>query len=593
MPGGLCDTPPRMLPAFSLLLAALTVLLLLVIVAASPRRPLPRWLPLIAGALAVLMAGQALWDLRTSPLALLASVPLALAVALLGLAAFPRRMRRPPGALRRITAAVGVVMAVDAAARWIELPPLPRPRHHEALLAAEQTETSLAAFSWSHAFDALCAKLAAEYPFTRWKGIDWAALRARFAPRIRDAETRKDDRAYYRTLRAFVWSIPDGHVDLRGDDRGLREAEAGGGFGLGLAELDDGRVMAARVDPGGPAAGAGVRVGAEVLAWNGGPVGDAVERVNVDWSEEPPATAEGRHLQRLRFLTHGRVGAHAAIGYRNPGAQAASTAEMEAVPEAYPRPTGTRWDVFFGDPVSVKRLPDGTGYIQVRFELPTLWDLMPEREVRGAIRRFLREGAPGIVIDVRGNTGGQDEIVPRITAFFQPRPRIYEIAGLYDPATALFRPHPETAVRVLPRRPYWPRRVAVLVNADTFSAGEGIPMALRGLPNVALFGWRGTQGSFGVGEKTVHLPDGLDFVFPQGQSLDGRSQIQLDSDAAGRGGVPPDHRVPLDEAAFDAAYRQGRDVVLEAAERWIHTPNTAPTISISPGRSASAAGSTP
>ncbi len=107
-------------------------------------------------------------------------------------------------------------------------PPLPRPRHHAALLAAERTETNLAAFSWSHAFDALCAKLAAEYPFTRWKGIDWAALNRRFAPRIRDAEARKDDRAYYRALRAFAWSVPDGHVDLRGDDRGLARGGGGG-----------------------------------------------------------------------------------------------------------------------------------------------------------------------------------------------------------------------------------------------------------------------------------------------------------------------------------------------------------------------------
>jgi carboxyl-terminal processing protease len=557
-----------MLAALTLLLAALTTLLLLAVLT-SPRRPLPRWLPLLAGAFAALMAGQALWSLKTSPLALLASVPLAAAVALLGLATFPRRARRPPGALRRIAAALGIFLAVAGAVRWAELPSLPRPRHHAALLAAERTETNLAAFSWSHAFDALCARLAAEYPFTQWKGIDWAALNARFAPRIRDAEARKDDQAYYRTLRAFAWSIPDGHVDLRGDDRGLREAEAGGGYGLGLAELDDGRVMAARVDSGGPAARAGLTVGAEVLAWNGGPVRSALERVSVDWSEEPPATAEGRRLQQLRFLTHGRIGARTAIGYRSPGAGAASTAEMEAVPEAYPRPTGTRWDVFLGDPVTARRLPDGTGYIQVKFELPTLRDLLPEREVWSALRRFLAAGAPGVVIDVRGNTGGQDEIVPRITAFFQPRPRVYEIAGLYDPATALFRPHPETTVRVLPRRPFWPRRVAVLVNADTFSAGEGIPLALRGLPNVAIFGWRGTQGSFGVGEKTVHLPDGLDFVFPQGQSLDGRYKIQLDGDASGRGGVPPDHRVPLDEAAFDAAFRRGRDLVLEAAARWV------------------------
>jgi carboxyl-terminal processing protease len=563
---------PRMLPGLSLLLAALTALLLLAIVAASPRRPLPRWLSPLTAALAALVLGQALWSLQTSPLALLASVPLTVAVALLGLAAWPRRVHRPPGTLRRITALAGFGLAVAGAVRWSELPPLPSPRHHAALLAGERTETNLAAFSWSHAFDALCAKLAAEYPFTQWKGIDWAMLDARFAPRIRAAEARRDDRAYYRALRAFAWSVPDGHVDLRGDDRGLKEAEVGGGYGLGLAQLDDGRVMAARVDPDGPAARGGLAVGAEVLAWNGEPVRAALEKVSVDWSEEPPATAEGRELQRLRFLTHGRIDGHVAVGYRNPGAPASSTAVLEAVPEDYPRPTGTRWDVFFGDSIAARRLADGTGYIQIKFELPTLWDLCPEREVRSAIDRFLAAGAPGIVIDVRGNTGGQDEIVPRITAFFQPRQpraRIYEIASLYDAATGLFRPRPETAVRIPPRAPAWLHPVAVLVNADTFSAGEGIPLALRGLPNVAVFGWRGTQGSFGVGEKTVHLPDGLDFLFPQGRSLDGGHRIQLDGDATGRGGVPPDHRVSLDEAAFDAAFRQGRDVVLEAAVRWI------------------------
>src|SRR6185369_2296956 len=112
---GLCDTPPRMLPAFTLLLATLTVLLAAV-VAAGPRRPLPRWLPLMAGALAALMAGQALWSLRTSPLAA--------GVGMLGLAAFPRRVRRPPGALRRSAAAVGIVLAVAGAMRCSELPPL-------------------------------------------------------------------------------------------------------------------------------------------------------------------------------------------------------------------------------------------------------------------------------------------------------------------------------------------------------------------------------------------------------------------------------------------------------------------------------------
>jgi carboxyl-terminal processing protease len=585
-----------MLPAFTLLLAASTTLLLLRVFANGRETLLPRWVGLLAAALAALMVGQAMWSLRVSPLAILATAPLDAAVALLGLAAFPRRLRRPPGPLRRTLAVLGLLFAGDAAVVWAGLPPLPRPRHHAALLAREETETDLTALPWSQSFDALCAKLSAEYPFTSWKGIDWTALAARFAPRIRDAEARKDDRAYYRALRAFAWSIPDGHVSLRGDDRGLKAEEVGGGYGLGLVQLDDGRVMAGRVERRRPAARAGLRTGAEILTWNGAPVREALDRLAVDWSEEPPVTADGRALQRLRFLTHGPVGGSATVGFRNPGTRTASTAMLTALPEKYPRPTGTRWDVLVGDSVETRFLRGGYGYIKVKFELPTLRDLLPERRVARAIDRFLTAGARGIVIDVRNNSGGQDEIVPRITSFFQSRARLYEIAGMYEPASRSFQPHPETAVRILPSPPHWPRRIAVLVNADTFSAGEGIPLALQGLPNAAVFGWSGSQGSFGVGEKTVHLPDGLDFLFPQGQSLDGDQRIQIDGDAQGRGGVHPDHRVPLDEAAFDAAFLHGRDVVLEAAERWIqgegHAATTAATISASPGRAAST-GSTP
>jgi carboxyl-terminal processing protease len=563
------ETSPRMLHVLSIALGLLAALLLLRVLFARRDRPLPRWVWLITGSLAALAVGQALLSWKTSPLALLASVPLDAAIALLVLAASPRRERRAPGWLRRTLAALGLFLALAASVRWSELPPLPLPRHHAELLRREETETNLAGLSWSGAFDGLCAKLTAEYPFTEWKGIDWAALHDRFAPRIRDAEERRDDRAYYRALRAFAWSVPDGHLDLRGDDRGLKEAEVGGGYGLGVVELDDGRLRIGRVDPGGPADQAGLRVGAEVVAWNGGPARAALDRVDVDWSEQPPATAAGRELQRLRFLTHGPVGRHAAVGFRNPGDREAATAVLAAVPEAYPRPVGNRWDTLLGDAVETRTLPGGCGYIQVKFELPTLRDLLPERAVRRALGRFLKAGAPGVVVDVRGNTGGQDEIVPRMTGCFQARPRIYEIAGMLDAATRSFRPHRETAVRVLPRPPRWPRRVAVLINADTFSAGEGIPLALKGLPNVGVFGWRGTQGSFGVGEKTVHLPDGLDLTFPQGRSLDGAGRIQIDGDAAGRGGVQPDHRVPLDAAVFEENFVRGRDAVLEAALRWI------------------------
>ncbi|HEX4960639.1 MAG TPA: S41 family peptidase [Thermoanaerobaculia bacterium] len=561
-----------MLPLF----IALTTLLLLRY-AVWIDRPLPRWVDFLPAVNLLLAVGEGWEALGTSAFLVLVSLPLYIAAGLLFLLTLPRvfsRRRQVPGAQwrwgKRMAAIGGLILVVFGAERLMEMRRLLESRQRFAALLNEKTETDVTALSWTGAFGALRDKLQAEYPFTRWKGIDWAVLHADLLPQVEAAQTARDERQWYRALRQFAWSVPDGRVGIQGDDRGLRREAVGGGYGFEIAELEDGRVLAKRVKPKGPAAGAGMRFGAEVLAWNGIPIHGALGGAPVFWSEEPPATAEGRKLQQARFLVRTAVGGKAAVTFRNRGDAQARTVLLRAVeePEA-PKPFNVVKDVLFGSPVEVRRLPDGPGYVRLKFELPCLFDLHPERDVARALERFRAENVPGLVLDVRGNAGGQDTMIARLAAFFQPQERFYEMAAVYDPSTRGFVPHPETAVRLIPQEPHWAGKVAVLIDADTLSSGEGIALALRGLHGVALFGWHGTQGSFGINQKTVRLPGGLSLVFPQAPSLDARGQIQVDSNASGLGGIPPDHRVPLDEAAFDAAYGEGRDVVLEAAVRWL------------------------
>src|SRR4029077_6410189 len=116
--------------------------------------------------------------------------------------------------------------------------------------------------------------------------------------------------------------------------------------------------------PGGPAARAGMRFGALILAWGSMPIRDALGRVPVLWSEEPPATSEGRRLQQARFLVRGAVGARAALTFRNREEKAARTVELIAVEEPEePKPFNVIRDILFGSPVEVRRLPAGPGYI--------------------------------------------------------------------------------------------------------------------------------------------------------------------------------------------------------------------------------------
>ncbi|HLX09459.1 MAG TPA: S41 family peptidase [Thermoanaerobaculia bacterium] len=452
---------------------------------------------------------------------------------------------------------------------------LDRPRH-----------TDLGSLGWSAAFSRLCELLAREYPFSAWKGLDWAAIEREMGPRVAAAEASRDRRAWYRTLRELVWRLRDGHARLLGDDDGLERAAIGGSFGLAAIALDDGRLLACRVDAGGPAARAGMRFGAELVRWNGAPAAAALAAAPVLWDQRPPATREGLRLAQARMLGRAPVGARATVTFRNRGEAELANRELvaAAAPPAAP-PCLRATDLLAGRTVEARALAAGAGYVRIRFELPTLRTPLPGRTLRRALARFAAAGLPGVVVDVRGNCGGMDAMVPPLVAPLLQEAEIYEVPGVYR-QRGRFEPDPRQAITVLPRPPLYRGRIAVLIDGDTVSAGEAIPLLLKGLPGVAVIGWNASQGSFGIGLKSVRLPGGLEMVFPHAQSLDADGRVEVDGDAGGQGGVEPDRRLPLTEAAVDRWYGRGEDVVLEAGIHFVRgeEPGTAAPTAVVPPR---------
>jgi len=496
----------------------------------------------------------------------------------------------PWGLAARLTATAGLALLAFSVVRLVQLHLLRSAAHSPPELRRQERPLDLTGRTWPGAFAVLCADLAERYPFTAWKGIDWRERCAATAPRVAAAAASHDAAAWYRALRELAWSIPDGHVGLLGDDHGLAAREAGGDFGLRLVQLGDGRVVAAEVSAAGAAARAGLRYGAEILTWNGLAAGQALARVPVLWADWPPATSEARRAEQLRFLTRGPVGAAAALTYRNRGAARPAAATLTAAgtqparharraaegPE--PAARSDEGPVLFnarealaGGAVRWRWLSAGAGYIRVLYELPTLRQVDSTGEVRRAVSSFVARRAQGIVLDVRGNGGGLDIMVPRALGCFVSAPGVYEIPGVFNPAAGRFLPDPAHAVRLLPAAPHFSGRVAVLIDGYTMSSGEGFPLALRGRPGVAVFGFAATAGFFAIDQRPIRLPGNLTFVVPIGQSLGPGGRIQVDSDASGRGGVAPDHRLPWTEATLDAVYRDHRDPVLEAALAWLQS----------------------
>jgi carboxyl-terminal processing protease len=435
------------------------------------------------------------------------------------------------------------------------------------------SENDFRELSWTAAFDQLHEHLVTHYPFTDWKAIDWDVLYAQTAPRIAAAEAANDLEAYYLALREYAYAIPDGHVALAGDDFGLRQQAIGGGYGLGIIGLDDGRVIAHILLDDGPAAKAGMEWGAEVLSWNGQPIAEAVAQTETLWAEIPQATQEGHLLEQYRYLVRDPIGTETRVTFQNPDAATqtvtlvAEADDFEALNRTLP-PAPDPLAKVFTNPVQPSILPSGYGYLEISGFMPSLGGLRMAKNLDRAIELFVTEDVPGIIIDVRGNEGGLDALVPQLVGHFYDAPDFYEQIAYYDPATGQFQINPAETLPIEPQQPYYGGPVIVLVDKSTASTAEGPPLAVQRLPQGQVVGVYGTNGSFAMGtpgQDLYRLPEGVAFNFLAGRALDANERILVDGDAHGMGGVVPDVRVPLTEETVYAMFVEGRDVVLETA----------------------------
>jgi carboxyl-terminal processing protease len=267
------------------------------------------------------------------------------------------------------------------------------------------------------------------------------------------------------------------------------------------------------------------------------------------------------------------VGDEARIAFRNPGVAKARTITLTATDDHLEMLQRTYLNPEFQPsqaPIRSKILPSGHGYIKIDDEYSTRSGYDPEAVMRRAVEEFNARRVPGVVLDVRGNGGGADDWVPKIVGFFFSEPSHCEYRAYYTQRIDQFVVLPPLTLPIQPLTPHhYAGPVVVLVDNETMSSGEGIPMAIQRLPQGHVVGFWGTHGSFGMSGGEMYLPDGNTLHYPIGRSLDAEYQIQLDSNENLRGGVPPDIRVPWTEETVRKAFAERQDIVLDFAIQFL------------------------
>ena len=410
------------------------------------------------------------------------------------------------------------------------------------------------AMSYSEAFDAMIEKMRTEYAFTEFKQIDWDAKIAEYRPRFVEAEEAEDAKAYLTALRDFAWSIPDGHVS------GPNLAEefsfaTGGGLGIAVRELDDGRVLVNFLLEDSPAAEAGIEKMAEILAIDGQPISDVISKT-VAWSA-PFSTEHFKRLQQLRYVTRFPVGTAVEVTYKNPGDDEEQTAEMETIPEreSFTFSSFNAGRTGFEQPVEYKLLDEGYGYVKIYSFADN--DLLSIQLWERMIRTLNSAQTPGLIIDMRQNGGGSGFLADQMAAYFFDEPLELGNTGRYDKETGDFYFDERTVDRFYPPSEdlRYHGKVTVLIGPNCNSACEFFSYDMSIQNRAAIVGQYPTAG-LGGSVQQFRMPESEQMQFTVGRAVDMNGNIHIEGQ-----GVPPTVKVPVDE---ETLYSDG-DPILEAA----------------------------
>jgi C-terminal processing protease CtpA/Prc len=419
--------------------------------------------------------------------------------------------------------------------------------------------------SYTQAFDNTFETIRKEYAFNGVAGKqpDWDALYAGLKPRVQKAEKDKDANAFYMALRDFTWAFKDGHVSLQAGDYSDRDfsTATAGGYGFAIRELDDGRTLVIYVLEGGPAAHAGMQVGAQVTKFNGQPVEDVIGKAR---SYALQSSDIALRYQQARYLLRAKPGDKAVVTFTNPGGSEQEAA-LTAVEE---RQSFGRTSLYFNVntdtllPVDSQLISDGNasvGYVRINsnFDDVNLVIRLFER----ALKEFQEQEVAGIIIDMRYNNGGANL---GLAGFLADREIPLGQLEYYSETTGKFEPEGPRQKVYPNQNQYHFSKTVLLIGPACYSACEIEAYGFSQVPGVVVVGQYPTAGvEAEVARGHFSLPEGFTLQVPTGRFTLPDGSIFLEGQ-----GVIPTLKVPVDESTVLST----EDVVLQAGMKAVLQP---------------------
>ena len=387
---------------------------------------------------------------------------------------------------------------------------------------------------------------------TSFNGVDWDALREELRPRAEKAQTREEVREVIGEMLGRLgqshFAVFPGESLPDGGGPGAENHSAGLGFDVRLRE---GKLLVTKIEPKSAAEEAGVHTGWIVRRVGSFDVEDAWKKM----AEAGDALGERRAAFHLWNATRAQVmgtqGTHEKVAFVD-GDDHERELDLERRPRAVTvHEVGPTLPKFYLEFEQSLHERDGKRIGLIRFSNWFLPVMRPLDEAVDAMR-----GLDGIVIDLRGNTGGAAAMTMGVAGHFFAESTRLGVMTTRDTTLNILAIPRLTNPSGQSVEPY-AGPLALLVDETTGSASEVFAGGLQSVGRARVFG-ETTAGAV-LPAMTTRLSNGDALLHAMGD-FETASGTRLEGS-----GVVPDEPVPVRRADLLV----GRDTQLEAALAWI------------------------
>lgn len=378
---------------------------------------------------------------------------------------------------------------------------------------------------------------------TEFGGVDWAAVREEYLPRVAAAPTMKEARkamieALDKLGQSHFYIIPSELYEDMGDG-----PRGSGDSGLRLRAVD-GQAIVVKVIPGLPGEEAGIRPGWEILSARDVELAPFIAELAEEYAEAPNIMS--KLSLPLRGKLRGEIGEELTLRLRD---GEGIEHELSLV---LARPVGVK-TIFSNLPPTwvhfeARRLEGDIGYMAFNVFMAPPY-LMTE--FQKAIKDF--KDCRGIVIDLRGNLGGIAGMAMGLSGWFieEKHQRLGEMTTRTSRVNML----------VNPRKRGYLGPLAILVDGFSASTSEFMAAGLRDLGRARIFGGRTAGAALPANLERLPNGDGFEYAIANYVSVSG-ARIEGN-------GIIPDTEAPYTRDSL----LNGNDRALDAARAWINKEN--------------------